>query len=62
MSNRETYAEKLARIEAAYKRNVTDVIAAMNPEERQRGIERGLQVARETMIEWEALRQHLKSE
>lgn len=62
MTKRETYAEKLARIQADYKRNVTDVIAAMSPEERKRHRDRGVQVARETMIEWEALRQHLKSE
>mgnify|MGYP001107650146 CR=1 FL=1 len=48
--------------DAEYKRKVTDVIAAMSPEERKRHRDRGIQVAREMMAEWEALRQHLKSE
>lgn len=48
--------------DAKYKRKVTDVIAAMSPEERAFHSARGAQVSRETMAEWEELRQALKSE
>ena len=57
---KETYAEKLTRIEENYKTNVTDVIAAMSPEERKFHSDRGAQVARETVAEWMAVREELK--
>lgn len=47
--------------EAAYKHRVTDVIAAMSPEERKMHSDRGAQVARETVAEWLALREVTKT-
>lgn len=65
MAKRETYAEKLARIEADYKCNVTDVIAAMSPEERAFHLARADEVSRELRAEFaesDAIRKALKSE
>lgn len=49
-----------AERDAEYKRRVTDVIAAMSPEERKFHSDRGAQVARETVAEWLAIREVLK--
>lgn len=48
--------------DAEYKRKVTDVIAAMSPEERKFHSDRGAQVARETVAEWLAVREVLKEQ
>lgn len=57
MIGKEAYAEKLAKIQDRYQKNVVDVVAAMSPEERKQHAERGAQVARETYAEWRELTQ-----
>ena len=58
---KETYVEKLARIEENYQVNVRQRIEAMSPEERKFHSDRGAQVARETVAEWLAGREVLKT-